>query len=194
MVYSHCQGVWGRMAKRKHMCLPRTQLSAPTIQTTLRTDDDVAWALLGDSDRQGRSSVNLSPQELRVWKASMHRRGPSITELSEARYRSDPSERPRCGWLTRCFDRTGTEHPEHCLLHHPARSAPDQMPRVTGAQRCTWERHLDLECRARSRLTTPWPGRARALFSAEPFVLFLWCAETMHVCRPARLWLCCGEW
>jgi hypothetical protein len=29
--YSHCQGVWGRMAKRKHVCLPRTQPSALSI-------------------------------------------------------------------------------------------------------------------------------------------------------------------
>lgn len=94
-----------------------------------------------------------------------------------------PPERRRCGWLARCFDRTGTEHPEHCLLHHPARSAPDQMPRVTGAQRCTWERHLDLECRARSRLTAPWPGRAQRPLLGRTFcALSLVCVETLHMC------------
>ena len=42
------------------------------------------------------------------------------------------------------FHRTATEDPEHYLLHHPTRSAPSQMQRVTAVLWLGWT-SMDLE-------------------------------------------------
>jgi hypothetical protein len=73
--------------------------------------------------------LNCVQQELSVWEASMH--GRDVNHRA-ARERQIRSLKPVCYWSAACFDRTAPDDPERCLLHHPARSAPHQMPRVTG--------------------------------------------------------------
>lgn len=90
------------------------------------------------------------------------------------------------GWPTRCFDRTGTEHPERGLLHHPARSAPDQMPRVTGAQRCT---RTSLGSRMPSPLTFDAPDRA----PSRPNLFFSSFGVSRHCMCAAQPCCVCGR-
>jgi hypothetical protein len=162
-VYSHCQGVWGRMAKRKHNVCPERSCLLPRSRPSNALT--TMWHGASGQRRQA-SRTNPFAAELVFGKLPCME-GLAIMERSEARYRSDPLE--GCSVVGRPDVSTGREpstpNAVCCTTLRDLRQTRCQGLQVRSDAP---GRHLDLECRARSRLTPLTERPLGRTFSSPP--------------------------
>ena len=137
--------------------------------------------------RPPNAPIDVQRPQISVWEASMHGSVDNDEALRWPETQAKSLRLPR-GWLTKCFDVAAADNPERGLRHHPARSAPVQMPRVTGVQRRAGDyRSVETYAsRLPSRLAfdtpraSPWLGELFSPFSASRVGEAEGCAEEVE--------------
>jgi hypothetical protein len=99
----------GRRVKEETQTFGRTAPPAPAVQAT---DDAIT------------PSANPLPSGALFGKLPCMEGGVTHGASRGGIHPDQISGLPR-GWPAACFDRTAATNPEHCLLHQPARSAPE---------------------------------------------------------------------